>query len=98
MNQLIALALVIAAGFLLYGLWRDRPRKSSSDNSWKGKSSWKGKISGRLLQAVKGDRALAMRLLENARLKHPGKSNSWYTEKVIYDIERDGAGTAFRGR
>lgn len=98
MNQLIALALVIAAGFLLYGLWRDRPQKSSPHRSWKNKSSWKGKISGRLLQAVKGDRALAQRLLENAILKHPGKSNSWYTEKVIYDIERDGAGTAFRGR
>ena len=92
MNQLIALALVIAAGFLLYGLWRDRSQKSSSHRSWN------GKISGRLLQAVKGDRALAKRLLENAILKHPGKSNSWYIEKVIYDIERDGAGTAFRGR
>ena len=92
MNQLIALALVIAAGFLLYGLWRDRHQKSSSH------SSFRGKISGRLLQAVKGDRSLAKRLLENARLRHPGKSNSWYTEKVIYDIERDGAGTSFRGR
>ena len=92
MNQLITLALVIAAGFLLYGLWRDRRKGSSSH------SSWKGKVNGRLLQAVKGDRALAKRLLENARLKHPGKSNNWYIEKVIYDIERDGAGTSFRGR
>lgn len=92
MNQLITLAIIIAAGFLLYGLWRDRLRESSSHRSWK------GNVSGRLLQAVKGDRALAKRLLENARLKHPGKSNSWYIEKVIYDIERDGAGTSFRGR
>ncbi len=92
MNQLIALALVIAAALLVYELWRDRNRKSSPNRSLK------RKISRPLLQAVKGDRALAERLLESARLKHPGKSNSWYTEKVIYDIERDGAGTAFRGR
>ena len=92
MNQLIALALVVAAGFLMYGLWRDRLHKSSP------RGSWNGKISARLLQAVKGDRALAKRLLENAILRHPGKPNNWYTEKVIYDIERDGAGTAFRGR
>lgn len=92
MNQLITLALIIAAGFLLYGLWRDRLKGSSPH------SSWKGKVSGRLLQAVKGDRALAKRLIENAKLRHPGKSNNWYIEKVIYDIERDGAGTSFRGR
>ena len=89
MNQLIALALVIAAGFLLYGLWRDRNPKSNI---------WNSQISRPLLQAVKGDRALAKRLLENARLRYPGKSDKWCTEKVIYDIERDGAGTSFRGR
>ena len=50
MNQLITLALVIAAGFLLYGLWRDRSKESSPH------SFWKGKVNGRLLQAVKGDR------------------------------------------
>ena len=89
MNQLIALALVIAAGFLLYGLWRDRNRKPNT---------WNSQISRPLLQAVKGDRALAKRLLENVKLRYPGKSNKWYIEKVIYDIERDGAGTSFRGR
>ena len=89
MNQLIALALVIAAGFLLYGLWRDRNQKPNT---------WNSQISRPLLQAVKGDRALAKRLLENAKLRYPGKSNNWYVEKVIYDIERDGAGTSFRGR
>ena len=89
MNQLIALALVIAAGFLLYGLWRDRNPKYNI---------WNSQISRPLLQAVKGDRALAKRLLENAKLRYPGKSNNWYIEKVIYDIERDGAGTSFRGR
>ncbi len=77
----------------MYSIWRDRNSQKSSHQK-----SWNGKISGPLLQAVKGDRALAKRLLDGARLKYPGKSDRWYVEKVIYDIERDGAGTSFKRR
>lgn len=42
-----------------------------------------------LLQAAGGDKRLAKRLLEQARLKYPDKSDSWYIEKVIYDLGRD---------
>jgi hypothetical protein len=95
MNHFIFFALLIGAGCLMYSIWRDRtPQKTSSNHSW----AWTGKISGPLLQAVKGDRALAKRLLEGAKLKYPGKSDRWYIEKVIYDIERDGAGTSFKRR
>jgi hypothetical protein len=44
-----------------------------------------------LLNATKGDKALAKRLLQYARNRYPGKSEQWYTEKVIYDLQRDGA-------
>jgi hypothetical protein len=98
MNSLIVLALMVGAGCLIYSIWRDQTFKTSkttySGQSWE----WKGKIPGPLLQAVKGDRALAKRLLEGAKLKYPGKSDRWYVEKVIYDIERDGAGTSFKRR
>ncbi len=95
MNSLIALALVVGAGLLIYSIWRDRnPKTIQNNSSW----AWKGKIPRPLLQAVKGDRALAKRLLEGAKLKYPGKSDRWYIEKVIYDIERDGAGTSFKRR
>jgi hypothetical protein len=50
-----------------------------------------------LLQATKGNKALAKRLLEQARYKYPGKSDRWHVEKVLYDLERDGAGSARRG-
>ena len=53
-------------------------------------------IDRNLLQAVKGNRALAKRLLEQAKAKYPGKSERWYVEKIIYDLERDRAGS--RGR
>ena len=42
-----------------------------------------------LLKAVNGDRKAALRLLEQARFKYPGKSERWYREKVIYDLGRD---------
>lgn len=42
-----------------------------------------------LLVLVKGDVAAAKRLLAQQRRKHPGKSDNWYLEKVIYDLERD---------
>jgi hypothetical protein len=79
MNHLIFFALLIGAGCLIYSIWRDRnPKKSFKNNDW----AWKGKISGPLLQAVKGDRALAKRLLEGAKLKYPGKSDRWWKFKL----------------
>ncbi|WZI67019.1 MAG: hypothetical protein ACSI46_14970 [Gloeotrichia echinulata DVL01] len=42
-----------------------------------------------LLILVKGDVALAKRLLAHQRRKQPGQSDNWYLEKVIYDLERD---------
>jgi hypothetical protein len=58
----------------------------------------RGGISPALLRAAKGDRKLVQRLIEGTRLRHPGKSDRWYQEKVLYDIERDGAGSSGRGR
>jgi hypothetical protein len=54
-------------------------------------------IDRNLLQATKGNKALAKRLLEQARYKYPGKSDRWHVEKILYDLERDGAGSARRG-
>ncbi|MCL1472800.1 hypothetical protein [Argonema antarcticum] len=43
----------------------------------------------RLFVLVKGDWDLAERLLHQARENNPGRSEDWYWEKVIYDLERD---------
>lgn len=42
-----------------------------------------------LLKAANGSRSLAKRLLKQARLKYPDKSDRWCREKVIYDLNRD---------
>ena len=92
MSVVLPLCLLIAVGCLAYGWWRDRHPISKRQN----KRRDLGGVPAHLLQAVKGDRALAHRLLQGARLKYPGKTEKWYVEKVIYDIQRDGAGSAFR--
>ncbi len=58
-----------------------------------------GYVDPDLLRAAKGDRALALRLIEQAKLKYPGQSERWYVEKVIYDLGRDhGVARPPRGR
>lgn len=42
-----------------------------------------------LIGMLRGDTALAKRLLKQQRKIHPGRSDNWYLEKVIYDLERD---------
>ncbi|MGB3494275.1 MAG: hypothetical protein WBA57_16210 [Elainellaceae cyanobacterium] len=43
----------------------------------------------RRLEATRGGKALARRLLEQAKFKYPGKSDRWHVEKIIYDMGRD---------
>jgi hypothetical protein len=43
----------------------------------------------KLLRMLHHDQATVDRLLSSAELKHPGRSQQWYLEKVIYDLERD---------
>ena len=48
-----------------------------------------GGIHPAVLQAARGNRALAQRMMEQAALKYPDKSETWRREKVIYDLNRD---------
>lgn len=53
------------------------------------KSRNNGGIHPAVLQAARGNRALAQRMMEQAALKYPDKSETWRREKVIYDLNRD---------
>ncbi len=74
--------LIIFASLFAYGAWTDGKDREG--------------IPADLLRATKGDKNLAKRLLANARIRYPGKSDRWYLEKILYDLERDGAGSASR--
>ncbi|MFB2770355.1 ABC transporter permease [Pelatocladus sp. BLCC-F211] len=43
----------------------------------------------KLLQLLRGDKATANRLIRQQRQMHPGRSDKWYLEKAIWDLERD---------
>jgi hypothetical protein len=76
MTPFIAIALLIFAAWMIFSTTGSR-RMDGVDSD--------------LLKATKGDKALAKRLMEHARNRYPGKSEHWYIEKVLYDLQRDGA-------
>ncbi|MCU0525886.1 MAG: hypothetical protein MUF72_13775 [Elainella sp. Prado103] len=93
MLELLALGLVILGIVLLFNLWPQpqpshRQRKPSPVFSGWGTSSAHS-LHNKLLQLLRGDRQAAHRLLEHVRHLHPGRSERWYYEKVIYDLQRD---------
>ncbi|MGB3208251.1 MAG: hypothetical protein WBB28_24975 [Crinalium sp.] len=47
------------------------------------------KIRDRLYQLVRGDTALAERLVSLARQDNPNRDETWCWEKAIWDLERD---------
>ncbi|GAB4551963.1 MAG: hypothetical protein Tsb0014_45980 [Pleurocapsa sp.] len=42
-----------------------------------------------LMILVHGQSNTAQRLIDLERIKHPGQSESWYLDKVIYDLRRE---------
>ena len=78
MTPSLTIALLMVIGLIIVLAWQN------SRNT--------GGIDRNLLEAVKGNKGLARRLLAQAKEKYPGKSDRWYVEKVIYDLERDRAG------
>lgn len=77
----IVIALII---FILFLLW-----KASNTSGGGLPFGSRDGVDAHLLKAVNGDRKAALRLLEQARFKYPGKSERWYREKVMYDLGRD---------
>lgn len=43
----------------------------------------------RLMKLLHGDKSAARRLIEQAKRRNPGRSEVWYYEKVISDLESD---------
>lgn len=42
-----------------------------------------------LMILVHGQSDTAQRLIDLERIKHPGQSESWYLDKIIYDLRRE---------
>jgi uncharacterized protein (DUF2336 family) len=50
------------------------------------------RVRRRTIALMNNDMERIERLLENARQRTPGKSEQWYWEKILYDLERDHGG------
>ncbi len=64
-----------------------RPRGKKS-HSWRTDPKNR-QLQSHLLNLLQGDVPTAKRLLQYQRRMHPGNSDNWYLEKVIWDLERD---------
>jgi hypothetical protein len=84
MSPSLVIALAVLVGLSILAWWHNYKSRDG--------------IHPDLLQATKGNKALAKRLLKDVRFRYPGKTERWYVEKVLYDLERDGAGSARRPR
>jgi hypothetical protein len=60
------------------GTWWQQYREAKSCN----------RLYHELLILVRGQSALAERLINLEKNKHPGQSESWYLDKVVYDLRR----------
>jgi hypothetical protein len=64
MNPVTLAFVVIIIGLIGFGIWKDQQDREG--------------IPADLLRAAKGDKKLAKRLIANAKLRYPDKSDRWY--------------------
>ena len=97
MDLIIALVLLIIISFLMYLLFLEIKKQQKAKNKYYKKQklqfSAKNKpntpLNRKLLMLLNSDEKAALRLINNVKKNNPGKSNTWYREKVIFDLERD---------
>ncbi|WP_334983967.1 hypothetical protein [Nostoc sp.] len=79
--------LIVSLSLVLIKVWSSQPRGNVSKPYFRDPKN--RKLQKRLLILLNGDVTTAERLLKQQRQKHQGQSDTWYLEKVIYDLERD---------
>lgn len=75
--------------FTTYQAWCDESESVQNDLDNTPPQAPTSELRRKMFALVRGDWNLAQRLLEQIRLKYPDRTESWYWEKVIYDLERD---------
>lgn len=98
-TNLVLLGFVLLFVFCIIFLWleiqKQKRSKSYSKNSINIKrlpsrqANYNSVIKSKLIQLLHGDRQAVERLIKSAKIKQPGKSLTWYEEKVLHDLERD---------
>ena len=87
-----AIALLVILALIIWFIWYIAKNASQLDRQLLQELNGNRSLA-RQLQDTAKNKGVARRLLEQAKFKYPGKSDRWYVEKIIYDLERDGAGS-----
>jgi hypothetical protein len=92
MSSGIIVLLVIVGVVLLYSVFEKYSSKSRADEifaDWMEKSKVDPEIRRRTIVIAGHDMDRIERLLDNARRNYPDRSEQWYWEKILHDLERD---------
>lgn len=87
-----AIALLVILALIVWFIWYSANNASQLDSQLVQELNGNRSLARQLQDAAK-NKGVARRLLEQAKFKYPGKSDRWYVEKIIYDLERDRAGS-----
>jgi hypothetical protein len=84
------LLLVTLAGVLIIEVKkRQKDRKLSLDSNYYSADLPDLKVQQKLLSMMLGDRQAVKRTIDRIKQKYPGKTEVWYWEKAIEDLEKD---------
>jgi hypothetical protein len=87
--------ILILLGIALLGIYicQKLIRRTRNTHRFSGNSKSQGKVDrqthNKLMRLLGGNRQTIDRLVNQARIRNPHKSEQWYWEKVLYDLERD---------
>jgi hypothetical protein len=92
MSTGLTVFLIVIGIVLLYCALEHFSSKSRADqifDTWKQKSAVDPDIRRRTIVIAGHDMERIERLLDIARRNNPDRSEQWYWEKILYDLERD---------
>ncbi len=80
--DILILAVIAVLGLIYYFWQRKRPGMGKEQ-------ALRRQISNLLKQPPDSANETIDRYVANLKKRHPGRSEEWYLEKIVYDLERD---------
>ncbi len=82
-TSIIVILIIIAAAFFIY-------KKRSTRTAGHGKNGNLRQQAQRMLRLPPAEAEETIdRHIEKLKVRHPNRTEEWYLEKIIYDLERD---------
>lgn len=82
MREILLIVILSGVVYAAWSLWQEKQGGSATPKYPK-------QLYRKVLLQAKNDHALVERLLNHERRKNPGQSETWYLDKVLYNLVRD---------